>query len=45
MCYNHICQDVRVYGTEGCSAKCNNHGVRKCSSKKRVFVFSSRNEA
>ncbi|KAJ8361625.1 hypothetical protein SKAU_G00181500 [Synaphobranchus kaupii] len=27
VCYNHLCQDVTVYGTEECSAKCNNHGV------------------
>ncbi|KAJ8418194.1 hypothetical protein AAFF_G00139030 [Aldrovandia affinis] len=27
VCYNHACQDVKVYGTEECSAKCNNHGV------------------
>ncbi|KAG7236339.1 hypothetical protein INR49_001036 [Caranx melampygus] len=30
VCYNHQCQDIRnikTYGTNDCSAKCNNHGV------------------
>ncbi|KAJ8250770.1 hypothetical protein COCON_G00226920 [Conger conger] len=27
VCYNSVCQDVSVYGTEECSAKCNSHGV------------------
>ncbi|KAI4886105.1 hypothetical protein NFI96_020211 [Prochilodus magdalenae] len=27
VCYNSLCQDLSVYGTENCSAKCNNHGV------------------
>ncbi|KAL3050259.1 hypothetical protein OYC64_012319 [Pagothenia borchgrevinki] len=37
VCYNQRCQDIpsiKVYGTNDCSAKCNNHGVcnheRKC---------------
>uniref|UniRef100_A0A3Q3WC10 Uncharacterized protein n=1 Tax=Mola mola TaxID=94237 RepID=A0A3Q3WC10_MOLML len=31
VCYNQRCQDMRnlkVYGTDSCSAKCSNHGVR-----------------
>ncbi|KAM9476559.1 disintegrin and metalloproteinase domain-containing protein 8a [Clarias gariepinus] len=27
VCYHNTCQDVAVYGTANCSAKCNNHGV------------------
>ncbi|KAJ8248436.1 hypothetical protein GJAV_G00242000 [Gymnothorax javanicus] len=27
VCYNNLCQNLTVYGTEDCSAKCNNHGV------------------
>ncbi|KAM3862938.1 disintegrin and metalloproteinase domain-containing protein 8a [Diretmus argenteus] len=30
VCYNHQCQNIKnikVYGTNECSAKCNNHGV------------------
>lgn len=31
VCYNQRCQDMRnlkAYGTDSCSAKCSNHGVR-----------------
>ncbi|XP_017551972.1 disintegrin and metalloproteinase domain-containing protein 8a [Pygocentrus nattereri] len=27
VCYNNLCQDLSVYKTKNCSAKCNNHGV------------------
>uniref|UniRef100_A0A8C9VZU6 ADAM metallopeptidase domain 8a n=1 Tax=Scleropages formosus TaxID=113540 RepID=A0A8C9VZU6_SCLFO len=27
VCYDNTCQGIEIYGTEGCSAKCNNHGV------------------
>ncbi|XP_076830513.1 disintegrin and metalloproteinase domain-containing protein 8a [Brachyhypopomus gauderio] len=27
VCYNSLCQDISIYGTQDCSAKCNNHGV------------------
>ncbi|XP_029115068.1 zinc metalloproteinase-disintegrin-like ohanin [Scleropages formosus] len=27
VCYENVCQDVQLYATEGCSAKCHNHGV------------------
>ncbi|XP_026873436.2 disintegrin and metalloproteinase domain-containing protein 8a [Electrophorus electricus] len=27
VCYNSFCQDIGIYGTKNCSAKCNNHGV------------------
>uniref|UniRef100_A0A8C1UQ15 Disintegrin and metalloproteinase domain-containing protein 8-like n=1 Tax=Cyprinus carpio TaxID=7962 RepID=A0A8C1UQ15_CYPCA len=34
MCYNNLCQDISIYGSENCSVKCNNRGVcnheRKC---------------
>ncbi|XP_016412432.1 disintegrin and metalloproteinase domain-containing protein 8-like [Sinocyclocheilus rhinocerous] len=34
VCYNNLCQDVSIYGSENCSNKCNNRGVcnheRKC---------------
>ncbi|XP_015201918.2 disintegrin and metalloproteinase domain-containing protein 8 [Lepisosteus oculatus] len=34
VCYGNACKDIAVYGTKGCSEKCNNHGVcnheRKC---------------
>ncbi|XP_053291901.1 disintegrin and metalloproteinase domain-containing protein 8a [Pleuronectes platessa] len=36
VCYNQRCQDitnVKVYGTNDCSAKCNNHGVCNHESK------------
>nr|XP_046258531.1 disintegrin and metalloproteinase domain-containing protein 8a [Scatophagus argus] len=36
VCYNQRCQDIKninVYGTSGCSAKCNNHGVCNHESK------------
>ncbi|XP_042358710.1 disintegrin and metalloproteinase domain-containing protein 8a [Plectropomus leopardus] len=36
VCYNQRCQDIRnikVYGTNDCSAKCNNHGVCNHESK------------
>ncbi|KAG7462513.1 hypothetical protein MATL_G00185680 [Megalops atlanticus] len=32
VCYNNRCQDIKVYGTDECSAKCNNHGV--CNHEK-----------
>ncbi|RXN00729.1 Disintegrin and metalloproteinase domain-containing protein 8, partial [Acipenser ruthenus] len=32
VCYNGRCQDLDIYETEDCSAKCNNHGV--CNHKK-----------
>ncbi|ERE77988.1 disintegrin and metalloproteinase domain-containing protein 8 [Cricetulus griseus] len=31
VCMNGYCQDLRVYRSENCSAKCNNHGV--CNHK------------
>ncbi|XP_012672793.2 disintegrin and metalloproteinase domain-containing protein 8 isoform X2 [Clupea harengus] len=31
VCYDHMCQGVKVYGNQDCSAKCNNHGV--CNHK------------
>lgn len=36
VCYNQRCQDfqnIKVYGTNDCSAKCNNHGVCNHESK------------
>ncbi|XP_077352304.1 disintegrin and metalloproteinase domain-containing protein 8a [Festucalex cinctus] len=36
VCYNQKCQDIsniRAYGTDDCSAKCNNHGVCNHQSK------------
>uniref|UniRef100_A0A671LIK3 Disintegrin and metalloproteinase domain-containing protein 8-like n=1 Tax=Sinocyclocheilus anshuiensis TaxID=1608454 RepID=A0A671LIK3_9TELE len=27
VCYNSLCQDVSIYGSENCSNKCNNRGV------------------
>uniref|UniRef100_A0A3B4YCJ2 ADAM metallopeptidase domain 8a n=1 Tax=Seriola lalandi dorsalis TaxID=1841481 RepID=A0A3B4YCJ2_SERLL len=36
VCYNQRCQDIKsikVYGTDDCSAKCNNHGVCNHESK------------
>uniref|UniRef100_A0A673MHS6 Disintegrin and metalloproteinase domain-containing protein 8-like n=1 Tax=Sinocyclocheilus rhinocerous TaxID=307959 RepID=A0A673MHS6_9TELE len=27
VCYNNLCQDVSIYGSENCSNKCNNRGV------------------
>ncbi|XP_064171100.1 disintegrin and metalloproteinase domain-containing protein 8-like isoform X1 [Anguilla rostrata] len=27
VCYENACQDVKIYGGEDCSSKCNNHGV------------------
>ncbi|TRY55430.1 hypothetical protein DNTS_034434 [Danionella cerebrum] len=34
VCYNSLCQEISIYGTENCSNKCNNRGVcnheRKC---------------
>ncbi|KAL4639998.1 zinc metalloproteinase-disintegrin-like ohanin isoform X2 [Arapaima gigas] len=33
VCYENACQDLLVYGTEECSAKCNNHGV--CNHEKQ----------
>ncbi|KAK2896714.1 hypothetical protein QQF64_005746 [Cirrhinus molitorella] len=27
VCYNNLCQDISIYGTENCSDKCNNRGV------------------
>ncbi|XP_074502550.1 disintegrin and metalloproteinase domain-containing protein 8a [Sebastes fasciatus] len=36
VCYNQRCQDIqniKVYGTSDCSAKCNNHGVCNHESK------------
>ncbi|KAL4641089.1 disintegrin and metalloproteinase domain-containing protein 8-like isoform X1 [Arapaima gigas] len=27
VCYDNACQDIKIYSTENCSAKCNNHGV------------------
>ncbi|KAI1894280.1 hypothetical protein AGOR_G00114190 [Albula goreensis] len=32
VCYNQLCQDIKVYGTEDCSKKCSNHGV--CNHEK-----------
>ncbi|XP_026107523.1 disintegrin and metalloproteinase domain-containing protein 8-like [Carassius auratus] len=34
VCYNNLCQNISIYGSENCSDKCNNRGVcnheRKC---------------
>uniref|UniRef100_A0AAY4AGD1 Disintegrin and metalloproteinase domain-containing protein 8 n=1 Tax=Denticeps clupeoides TaxID=299321 RepID=A0AAY4AGD1_9TELE len=32
VCYDHVCQDVAVYGNVDCSLKCSGHGV--CNHKK-----------
>ncbi|KAL1788337.1 disintegrin and metalloproteinase domain-containing protein 8 isoform X2 [Sigmodon hispidus] len=32
VCMNGYCQDLSVYGSDNCSAKCNNHGV--CNHKR-----------
>lgn len=45
VCYNKKCEDVKnvkSYGTNDCSSKCNNHGVRSCV---KVFKISSRQDA
>ncbi|XP_030628316.1 disintegrin and metalloproteinase domain-containing protein 8a [Chanos chanos] len=33
VCYNSICQDLQIYGTQNCSAKCHSHGV--CNHKRQ----------
>ncbi|XP_066535772.1 disintegrin and metalloproteinase domain-containing protein 8a [Hoplias malabaricus] len=33
VCYNGLCQDMSVYGTKNCSAKCSNRGV--CNHEKQ----------
>ncbi|MCJ8730453.1 hypothetical protein PDJAM_G00184900, partial [Pangasius djambal] len=33
VCYSSLCQDITIYGTANCSAKCNNHGV--CNHEKQ----------
>ncbi|XP_072534300.1 disintegrin and metalloproteinase domain-containing protein 8a [Salminus brasiliensis] len=33
VCYNSLCQDISIYGTNNCSAKCNNRGV--CNHEKQ----------
>lgn len=38
VCYNNRCEDIRnikAYGKNDCSSKCNNHGVRKQSSSSK----------
>lgn len=44
VCYNQRCQDIKnieVYGTNDCSAKCNNHGVRNLLTSQHCRVLYS----